>query len=113
MFLRQRLLPPLLEAKLAGPRLEVLDVAEDHRHERRGTFAPTWPRDVDLANAAHAVLVEEGPDGVSRLPPSPEPGQLVQEALCFDVLQEFDHLWIRAESVRDVQERQPHLRRDV
>src|SRR3954447_20134226 len=34
LFLRPGLLPPLLEAPLAGARLEVLDVAEDHRHER-------------------------------------------------------------------------------
>src|ERR1039457_3693489 len=36
LFLVPRLLPPLLEAPLAGARLEVLDVAEDHRHERGG-----------------------------------------------------------------------------
>ena len=34
LFLRPRLLSPLLEAPLAGARLEVLDVAEDHGHER-------------------------------------------------------------------------------
>ena len=40
-------------------------------------------------------------------------GQLVQEALVLDVLQESHHLRMRADHVRDVQERQPHLRRDV
>ena len=40
-------------------------------------------------------------------------GQLVQEALVLDVLQEGHHLRMRADHVRDVQERQPHLRRDV
>src|SRR5437667_8040203 len=69
LFLRPRLLPPLLEALLAGARLEVLDVAEDHGYERGGAFAPTRPRDVDLANAAHAVHLEEGPDGVPRIRP--------------------------------------------
>src|SRR5205814_499763 len=70
LFLRPRLLPPLLEALLAGARLEVLDVAEDHGHERGGAFAPTRPRDVDLADAAHAVHVQEGPDSVPRFPPA-------------------------------------------
>src|ERR1035437_5056595 len=56
LFLLAGLLPPLLEASLAGARLEVLDVAEDHGHERGGAFAPTRLRDVDLADAAHAVL---------------------------------------------------------
>src|SRR5207248_10280575 len=70
LFLLLCLLPPLLEAPLAGARLEVLDVAEDDGHERGGAFAPTRPRDVDLAHAAHAVLVEVGPDGVSRFPPA-------------------------------------------
>jgi len=66
VFLLPGLLPPLLEAPLGLARPEALDVAEDQRHERRGAFAPTRPRDVDLADAAHAVLVEPGPDGVSR-----------------------------------------------
>ena len=113
LFLRPRLLPPLLEAPRAGARLEVPDVAEDHGHERGGALAPPRPRDVDLADAAHAVLVEPRRDGVSRLPPARELGQLVQEALILDVLQERHHLRMRADHVRDVQERQPHLRRDV
>ena len=70
-------------------------------------------RDVDLADAAHAVLVEVGLDGVSRFPPARELGQLVQEALVLDVLQKRHHVRMRADHVRDVQERQPHLRRDV
>src|SRR5215207_7212775 len=81
LFFLPRLFPPLLEAPLAGARLEVLDVAEDQGHERGGAFAPTRPRDVDLADAAHAVRVEPGPDGVSRFSPARELGQLVQEAL--------------------------------
>src|SRR4028119_367694 len=70
LFLLPGLLPPLLEAPLARARLEVLDVAEDHGHEHGGAFAPTRPRDVDFADAAHAVLLEVGPDGVSRFPPA-------------------------------------------
>src|SRR3979411_2975303 len=66
LFSRPRLLPALLEALCAGAGLEVLDVAEDHGHERGGAFTPTRPGDVDLADAAHAVHVEEGPDGVPR-----------------------------------------------
>src|SRR6202011_1514993 len=65
LFLLPGLLPALLEAPLAGARLEVLDVAEDQGHERGGAFAPTWPRDVDLADAAHTVVVEIGQYGVS------------------------------------------------
>ena len=110
----RRLLPALLEAPLAGARLEVLDVAEDDGHERRGTLAPARPRDVDLADAAHAVGVEEGPDGVSRFRPARELGQLVQEAVVvLDLLQEGHHVRVRADHVGDVEERQPHLRRDV
>src|SRR5207244_8073209 len=59
LFLHPRLLPPLLEALLAGARLEVLDVAEDHGYERGGAFAPTRAGDVDLADAAHAVQVAD------------------------------------------------------
>ena len=81
LLLLPGLLPPLLEAPLAGARLEVPDVAEDHRHERGGALAPARPGDVDLADAAHAVRVEVGLDGVARLPPAREPGQLVQEAV--------------------------------
>src|SRR5205814_10709799 len=36
LFPRPRLLPPLLKALLAGARLEVLDVADDHGHDRGG-----------------------------------------------------------------------------
>ena len=45
-------------------------------------------------------------------PPS-SVGQLVEEAVVLDVLQKRHHLRMRADHVRDVQERQPHLRRDV
>src|SRR3989442_1009792 len=72
LFLPRRLLPPLLEAPLGGTRLEELDVVEDHGHERGGPLAPTRPRDVDLADAAHAVPVEVGLDGVTRFGPARE-----------------------------------------
>ena len=64
-----RLLQPLLETPLASARLEVLHVAEDQRARARRAFAPARSRDVDLAGAAHAVLVEECPDGVARSAP--------------------------------------------
>src|SRR5213082_3462786 len=85
-----------------GARLDVPDVAEEDGHERGGAFAPTRPRDVDLADAAHAVLVEPGPDGVARFPPARALGQLVQEALVLDVLQKSHHVRMRADHVRDV-----------
>src|ERR1700686_39206 len=47
LLFSRRLPPPLLEAPLAGARLEVLDVAEEHRQECGGAFAPTRPGDVD------------------------------------------------------------------
>ena len=40
-------------------------------------------------------------------------GQLVQEAVVLDVPQECHHPRMRADHVRDVEERQPHLRRHV
>src|ERR1019366_2178657 len=70
LFLLPRLQLPMLEAPLASARLEVLDVAEEHGHEHGGAFAPTWPRDVDLADAAHAVLVEVGLNGISGCEPT-------------------------------------------
>ena len=45
--------------------------------------------------------------------PPCEPGQLVQEVLVLDVLQKSHHVRMRADHVRDVQQRQPHFRRDV
>jgi hypothetical protein len=45
--------------------------------------------------------------------PPAEPGQLVQETLVLDVVQKRHHVRMRADHVRDVQERQPHLRCDV
>ena len=105
--LSPRLLPPLLETPRARAPLEVPDVAEDHGHERGGPLPPPRPRDVDLADAAHAVLVEPRRDRVPRFPPTGELGQLVQETVVLDVVQELHHLRMRADPVRDVQERQP------
>ena len=65
---------PCSKRRCAGARLDVLDVAEDQGHERAGALAPPWPRDVDLADAAHAVLVEVGLDGVARFAPAVERG---------------------------------------
>jgi hypothetical protein len=80
---------------------------------RLTAFAPTRPGDVDLAYTAHAVLVEPGLDDVSCFPPALELGQLIEEVLVLDVLQERHYLRVRADHVRDVQQRQPYLRRDV
>jgi hypothetical protein len=66
------LLPPLLEAPRAGARLEVLDVAEDHGHERGGVLAGRSPasrrgqraRNLDLpappSSAMRAVTMRTG-----------------------------------------------------
>src|SRR6202035_5747287 len=70
LFPLPSLLPALLEAAPAGARLEVLDVAEYEGHERGRALAPTRPRDVDLADAAHAVLFEPRLHGVSRFAPA-------------------------------------------
>jgi len=108
----------LFEAPLGLAWREVPDVVEDQRHERGGALAPAWPGDVDLADASHAVLLEVGPDRFLRFPPARELRQLVQEGLVLatlvrDVLQEPHDVRMRANHVRDVQQRQPHLRRDV
>jgi len=103
----------LLEAPLAGARLEVLDVAEDHGTSEVGRSLQRGRVIVDLADAAHTVLVEVALDGVSGFAPARERGQLVKEVLVLDVLQEFDHVRMGTDHVRDVQERQTHLRRDV
>src|SRR4029079_1780424 len=66
VLLRARDLEPLLERAVAGARLGVSDVAEDQREECGRALAPTRSRDVDLANAAHAVFVEPGQDRVFR-----------------------------------------------
>ena len=113
LFLPLRLGQALCEAPCAGAGLEVPDVPEDQGNQRGGAFAPTWPRDVDLTDATHAVLVEIGRNGISGFRAAFERGQLVQEALVPNLLQECHYLWMRADHVRHVQERQPHLRRDV
>ena len=45
--------------------------------------------------------------------PAGDRRQLVQEVLVVDVLQKGHDVWMRADHVGDVQERQPHLRCDV
>jgi hypothetical protein len=62
---------PRSKRRSPAPGSKFLTLARIHGQERGGAFAPTRPRDVDLADAAHAVLVEVGPDGVSRLPARP------------------------------------------
>src|ERR671923_25610 len=57
-----------------------------------------------LLLALPGVVVEEGPDGVSRFRPALELDQFVQEALVLDVLQKSHHLRMRADRIGDVQE---------
>ena len=47
--------PSLVEATLTFAGLEVPDVRDQQRQERGGAFAPARSRDVDLADAAHAI----------------------------------------------------------
>src|SRR5260370_18221480 len=77
---------PCSKRRAPAPSSKFLNVAEDHGHERGGALAPTRPRDVDLADAAHAVLVEPRLDGVPRFPPARELAHLVQETLILHVL---------------------------
>jgi hypothetical protein len=79
LLLRERFLPPPLEAAPALAGLEVPDVTEDRGHEHGGALAPARSRDVDLARAAHAVPVQVGREGVARLRTALERRQLVQE----------------------------------
>ena len=87
-FLLRRFLSPVLEAALAGARLEILDVGQDHRQKRRGAFAPTRPGDVDLADAAHAVVVEVGADRVARSRPPSTLASSSRKSVVVDVVQE-------------------------
>ncbi len=112
-LLLPRLLQALPEAPLGGARAEVPDVVEDRGHERGGALAPARPRDVDLADAAHAVPVEVGLDGVARPGPARELRQPVREVVVLDALQERHHLRMGADRVRDVEQVEAHLRGDV
>ena len=58
-----------------------------------------------LSSQASMASRASGPPG--------ELGQLVQEVVVLDALQEGHHLRMRADHVGDVQQRQPHLGRDV
>src|SRR5690606_423693 len=103
----------VLGAPTALAWLEGSYVGEDHGQYQRGTFAPARPRYVYLAGAAHAVDVEPGANGVVRLTPAGERRQLVQESVVPRRLQEVHPFRVRADRVRDIQQRKPHLRRDV
>ena len=103
---------PLAFGEPPHPRagLEVLHIAEDHGRQRGGALAPPRPRDVDLANAAHAVLVQVGLDGGPGGRPARERGQLTEEVLVVPrALEKGHHGRVRADHVRDVEEREPHF----
>ena len=99
LFLLAGLLSSVLEAPLAGAGFMVLDVAEDRGHECGGSLAPARPRDVDLAGAAHAVLVEEGSEGVPSLWAARNRGELVEEAV---VVAPRDSTWACSTCCRNV-----------
>jgi hypothetical protein len=102
-----RFAEPLLELPLRGPGLEVADIAEDQRHEGDGVLTPSRPGDVDLADAPHPVLIEEGTDGVARLAATVHAGQLIEEAVAAGAFQECHHLGMAANGVGDVEQRAP------
>ncbi len=103
----------MLGTPLAGAGFEVLDVAEDHGQQCARTFAPTRPGDVDLADAAHAVLIEPTPDGVSSFTSARERRQLVEEPRAVDLFQKGDYVGMRSNHVRHIEQRESHFRRDV
>ena len=118
-FLGQSLLSSLLETASTSSGFEVLDVAEDQRHEHRGALAPPRASDVDLADAAHAVPLEPGLDRVPRHPTTRDLGEFLEEAAVLgpllglldplqELLEERHRLRMRSDRVRDVQEGQPH-----
>jgi hypothetical protein len=112
LFLIPGLLPPSLEAPFALAALKVLELprmmgkSAVGRSLQRGLI-------VDLADAAHAVFVEEGADGVPCFLTARELRKLVQKIVVLDMLQKTHHLGIRADYVRDVQKCESHLRRHV
>ena len=85
-LLRLGLEAPVLEAPRCLPRFEVRDVGEDHRHQHGRPLAPARSCDVDLAHAAHAVLVEIGANGGLRLRAAFERRQLVEKLVIVDAL---------------------------
>jgi hypothetical protein len=85
----------LFEAASTLARLEAPDIGKDHGHKRGGPLGPAWPGDVDLAGTTHAVRVEPGLEGIARFLPTREVGQLIQEVVVLDALQERHHVRMR------------------
>ena len=104
---------PCSKRRCACARLEVLDVAEERAARASRAFAPARPRDVDLADAAHAVLSSQAWIASRASRPPASAGQLIQEIVIVDAAAETRRPRVRADRVRDVEQRQPHLRRDV
>lgn len=112
-FLRERFVSSLLELSPTLARREHLHVAEDQRDQRRRCFGPTCPRDVELAGAAHAVLVEERGDPRERFGATLERSEPVEERFVVCVLEIRDDLRMRTDYVGDIEQRETHLGRVV
>ena len=81
-------------------------------HEAAGTgtiYSFSVTRRAEVPYAIAYVTLAEGQTMMSNIVECPQ----TPEALVLDMLQEGDHLRVRADRVGDVQQRQPHLRRDV
>jgi len=101
--------PPaaLLESSLAGARVEVLDIAEDHgtsvvgRSLQRGLVMSISPTQrMPYLSRKHRWRFS--------LRALPQSRQLVEETLVLDVCRKSHDLRMRADDVRNVQERQTH-----
>ena len=76
---------PCSKRRPASPGSKFLTLERIMGRSVDGLFAPPRPRDVDLADAAHAVRVEVGRNGVLRFLPAREGGERVQESVVRDL----------------------------
>ena len=106
MFLLLSVSSTLLEALLASAWLEFSILPTSIGKSVVGR-PPTRPRDVNLAGAAHSVLVEKALDGVSRLVPACEPGELIEEVVVIDLLQKRHHLFVWTNHIGDLKRASP------
>lgn len=113
LFFFKRFLSPLLKFLLAGIRRKVFDVAQNHGDEHIRVFTPARSRQINFSGTAHAVFVEIGLDRVMRLLSALYLSQSIHKVLRLCVLQIVNDLWIRANHIGNIEERQPHFRRNV
>src|SRR5687768_10322751 len=97
----------------AGTRLKVLDISENRRDKGSRFLAPTTSRDIYFPGTSHSIFVEKSLYSISCFAATIKLDQLLQEAVVFYVLQILNYLQIRANHVRDIQERQTHLRSNI